>query len=91
MVTTTRKIEVEEATAAALERRAAEQGVSVSDLLSDLAELFGTPVSVDAAGIEELDRRWAAAKSDPDTVPHADVVRWLKTWGTPVFKPWHEQ
>ena len=38
--------------------------------------------------INELDRQWAAIKAGEPTVAHADVVRWLDTWGTPGFRPW---
>jgi hypothetical protein len=31
------------------------------------------------------------AEAGQPTVPHAEVVRWLETWGTPAFKPWHER
>ncbi len=41
-----------------------------------------------ADDIAELDRRWAAVKKGQATVPHADVVRWLDSWGTPAFRAW---
>ena len=75
-------IEVDAETAALLESRAAERGMSVSQLVSELV-----PLAADAGEIAELDRRWAAIESGEQTVPHDEVVRWLKTWGTPDFKP----
>jgi len=78
-----RSIEVDEGTAAALESRAAERGVSVSQVVAELV-----PLAVDSETIAELDRRWAAIEAGEPTVPHEDVVRWLKTWGTPAFKDW---
>ena len=41
--------------------------------------------------IAELDRRWATIEAGEATVAHEKVVRWLKTWGTPAFRPWHDQ
>ena len=40
--------------------------------------------------IAELDRRSANA-ADTARVPHGRVVRWLRTWGTPGFRPWPGQ
>jgi len=76
-------IEVDAETAALLERRAAERGVSISQLVSELV-----PLAADASTIAELERRWAAIECGEQTVPHDEVTRWLKTWGTPGFKPW---
>jgi predicted transcriptional regulator len=76
-------IEVDAETAALLKSRAAERGVSVSQLVSELA-----PLAVDASAIAELDRRWSAIEGGEQTVPHDEVVRWLEAWGTPGFRPW---
>jgi predicted transcriptional regulator len=80
-------IEVDKATADALKTRAAERGLSVAELLAEIARDSG-PVAVDPAEIAELDRRWAKIKAGEPTVPHDEVVRWLDTWGTPAFRPW---
>ena len=47
-----------------------------------------------APGIEQVDDDddddWAEAEADIAAgrgVPHAEVSKWLKTWGTPDFKP----
>jgi predicted transcriptional regulator len=90
MTSKTYTIEVDEATADALKTRAAERGVSVAQLLADVAVESG-PVTVDADEIAELDRRWAAIEAGETTVPHDEVVRWLETWGTPAFRPWRER
>ena len=99
-----RTIEVDAATADLLEARAAERGVSVSELLADLAAFDAQVWSHDleatrAAGegtsskgaLAELDRRWAAVQAGEPTIPHEEVVRWLETWGTPAFRPWADR
>ena len=79
-----RTIEVDAATAAALESRAAEAKLSVAELLAWIV----APADTNSAELLELDRQWTAIKSGEPTVPHADVVRWLDTWGTPEFHRW---
>ena len=86
-----RTIEIDEDTATGLERRAAERGVSVSQLVAEFVSLENQPVAVGFDEIGELDRRWAEVRSGQPTVANSDVVRWLETWGTPAFKPWHER
>ena len=84
-----RTIEVDSATAAALENRAAEAGLSVSDLLAEMIAHRSEAADTSPADIAELDRQWAAIKAGKEpTVPHDDVVRWLDTWGTPGFRRW---
>ena len=80
-----RKIEVEEATATALEARATELGLSVSELL---AEMIGASAKASDAEMATLDRQWTAIKNGEPTVAHDQVVRWLDTWGTARFRPW---
>jgi predicted transcriptional regulator len=82
----TETIEVDSADASALKMRATERGVSVAQLISELI-----PFTIDDEAIAELDRRWAKVKAGGKTVPQSDVERWLKTWGTPEFRPWSEQ
>lgn len=90
MATAKRTIEVDEQTAAGLERRAAEEGVSVPELLAGVARsqpwLEGSPEE-----LAELDAAWHRIEDGEPTVPHSDVVRWLETWGTPAFKPWQDR
>jgi len=80
-------IEIDEATAATLQSRARERGVSVSRLVSELVA-GREPSSFDQDDMAELDRRWAAIEASQATIPHGEVVRWLDTWGTPGFKAW---
>jgi predicted transcriptional regulator len=90
MASTTDTIEVDRATADTLKARAAKRGISVADLLAEIVRESG-PVALDAAEMAELDRRWAKVKAGETTVRHDEVVRWLNTWGTPAFKPWHNR
>ena len=83
-------LEVDERTADALEARAAERGVSVSELLTDLVAFDSDPIVVESDQIAELDRRWNAIQGGQPTVPHDRVVRWLRTWGTPAFRSWRD-
>jgi predicted transcriptional regulator len=83
-----RKIEVDDATATALEARAAAAGVSVSELIAQLVSSAGGSAKVSSEELDGLDRQWAAIKAGEPTFAHDDVVRWLDTWGTPGFRPW---
>jgi predicted transcriptional regulator len=85
------QIEVDEQTADVLQTRAAELGVTVSELVAELATLESEPTAVEAEDIAELDRRWKKIEAGGRTVPHERVVRWLRTWGTPRFEPWQGQ
>jgi predicted transcriptional regulator len=87
----TRTIEIDAATADELETRAAERGVSVGQMVAELVALDVASVPADVADIAELDRQWAEIEAGAPTVPHEKVARWLETWGTPAFKPWHSQ
>jgi predicted transcriptional regulator len=49
------------------------------------------PVTINPDELAELDQRWAAIEAGEATVPHDEVVRWLKTWGTPAFRPWRDR
>jgi len=82
MTRKTHTIELDEETAVALRERADERGMTVPDLLAQLAHEEREPVDVDADQIAELDRRWAAVAAGQPTVSNATVVRWLETWGT---------
>jgi predicted transcriptional regulator len=90
MQTAKRMIEVDEDTAAGLERLAAEEGVSLPEFLADVARSEPwTSASPDE--IAEHDRAWERIERGEPTVAHDDVVRWLETWGTPAFEPWKER
>ena len=82
------RIEVDEQTANVLQTRAAELGVTVSELVAELATLESDPITVEADDIAELDRRWKKIEAGGRTVPQGRVVRWLRTWGTRRFQPW---
>jgi predicted transcriptional regulator len=88
VMSTNVKIEVDERTADVLQARAAELGLTVSDLIAELATLDSEPIVVESEEIAELDRRWKKIEAGQSTVPHKRVVRWLRTWGTPRFRPW---
>jgi predicted transcriptional regulator len=87
----TQTIELDEATAAALQERADARGMTVPDLLAEFAHEDREPADIDADQIAELDRRWAAVEAGRPTVPNDKVVRWLRTWGTPAFEPWRNR
>jgi predicted transcriptional regulator len=86
----TRTIEVDEATASALEKRASERGTTVAQFVSELMLLDESP-TMSGKDLAELDRRWAAIEAGEPTVPHEQVAEWLSTWGTPAFKPWRNR
>ena len=90
-MTKTQTIEIDEATAAMLKRRADAQGLSVSELVAGMTALQSTPIELSSDEIAELDRQWAAVKAGGRTVPHEEVARWLETWGTPSFRPWRQR
>jgi hypothetical protein len=91
MSATKRTIEVDDATATALESRAAATGVSVADLLAEIFAGQGAPFEAAAAELAALDRQWAAIQSDQPTVPHEHVARWLDTWGSSDFRRWQDR
>ncbi len=91
MTANLRKIEVDIETAELLEARAAARGMSVSELVAQLAVQEGGSAASDAEQIAELDRRWKAIEDGEKTIPHEEVVRWLETWGTPAFRPWRDR
>lgn len=87
-MTTKVKIEVDPRTADVLQARAAELGLTISELVAELAtlETESTPAAPD--DIAELDRRWKKVETGDPTVPQDQVVRWLRTWGTVRYRPW---
>ncbi len=83
-------IDIDQHTAAVLEVRASELGVTVPQLIAELAALDSTPRDADAEEIAELDRR-AATATPGSRVPQDRVVQWLRTWGASSFRPWQDQ
>ncbi len=67
----TQTIEIDNDTAMVLKQRAAERGLSVPELVAELATREAGPADADAA--------------------NDDVVRWLRTWGTPAFRNWRNR
>ena len=83
MAADTHTIEVDAETAEMLSRRASERGLTIPELVAEFALI------ADAEDVSELERRSQAISDGKDkTVPHDEVARWLKTWGTPAFRPW---
>jgi predicted transcriptional regulator len=87
----TQTIEIDDNTATALKTRAAERGVTVPELVAELATLAVSPVEVDLDEVAELDRRWQAFETQDSVASSDDVVRWLQTWGTPTFRSWRNR
>lgn len=75
-------------TAARLEKRADEVGMTPAQLVAALVRDDDGPDHVDASDIADLEARWAEVEAGGETVPHQEVRRWLETWGTADFKPW---
>lgn len=84
-------IEVQERTAVTLEARAAERGLSVPELVAEMAALATSPEALCADEVAELDRRWAAIEAGEPTISNDAVVRLLRTWESPAFKSWHDR
>jgi hypothetical protein len=76
------RVDIDQHTADVLKARAAELGVSVPELIAELAALDGNARDASADEITELDARTAKATGDT-LVPQDHVVQWLRTWGTP--------
>ena len=95
MTTKTHTIEVDEATAEVLEARAAARGMSVSELLADLAGAEeALPATLQALRdssegpwapdiLAEDARRLAEFQRTREAVPWDDVKAWMQSWGTP--------
>jgi len=83
-------IDIDQHTADVLRLRASELGVTVPQLIAELAALEGMPRDAGADEIAELDRR-AAVATPGSRVPQERVVQWLRTWGTSGFRPWPGQ
>lgn len=87
----TQTIEIDDDTAMALQQRARERGVTVSELVAELVTLEVVSVDVGASDIAELDRRWNAFEAQGSVVAGDDVVQWLQTWGKPAFRSWRNR
>ena len=93
------RIEVDEATALVLEARAAARGMTVAQLIADLAGAEeALPADLQAlreAGdgpwaphvLAEDERRLADFRRTREAVPWEDVKAWMQSWGTPAELP----
>lgn len=79
-----RTIEVDEEVADALEKRAAERGVSLDEFLTQVGgvEEEGM-VELSPEELAELEARVAEWERDRQGVPAEEVFQWMKSWGTP--------
>jgi hypothetical protein len=92
MTRRTDTIEIAPEVAEALRSRAARRGISVAELLAELVALDDELLALEPNQIAELERRWkAVADGRTTTVPNAEVVSWLQTWGTAAFRRWRSQ
>jgi predicted transcriptional regulator len=87
----TQTIEIDDDTATILRQRAEERGVSVQELVAELAALEAGPAEADRDDVVELDRRWKAFEAQGAATSNDEVVRWLQTWGTPAFRSWRNR
>jgi hypothetical protein len=55
-----------------------------------MTTLATSPEALSADEVAALDRRWAAIEAGEPTISNDAVVRWLRTWGSPAFKSWHD-
>jgi hypothetical protein len=79
----TQTIEIDDDAAMALKQRAAERGLSVPEIVAELVTLEASPADAGTDDIAGLDRRWKAFEGQTSVKTNDDVVRWLRTWGTP--------
>jgi len=84
------RVDIDQHTAALLEARATELGVTVPELIAELAALDGSAREVSADEMAELDARTTRATTDTP-VSHEHVVQWLRTWGTREYRPWQDR
>jgi hypothetical protein len=94
MTSRVRKIEMAAETAELLEARAAARGLSVSELLADLAGAVDTlPPMLEAMRergegpwspqvLAEDARRLAAFRETGAAIPWSEIEIWLKSWGS---------
>ena len=90
MASALKTLEVEEATAVALEGIASAHGVSVAVLLREWLALDQLAPRHET-DLAELDARWKAVEGGRPTAGQDEVERWLATWGTPQFRRWHDR
>lgn len=98
MSTKLRTIEVDERTAAVLEARASARGLSVAELVADLATSQSLPTELQAMCdnsegpwspevLAEDARRLAEFERTREGVSWDEVKTWMRSWGTPDERP----
>ena len=99
MANKARKIEVDARTADLLEARAAARGVTISELLADLAgNQQALPADLaalrmqgegpwSAQALAEDARRLAEFERTREGVPWDEIKSWMDSWGTPNERP----
>ncbi len=95
MTARTRLIELDKETAELLEAKAKSRGLSIGELLTEMAALESDPSrdweSMRSAGrgpwspeiLAEDARRLASFERTGEGVPWSEVEAWMKSWGTP--------
>lgn len=95
MTVKVRAIEVDEGIAAALEARASARGLTLQELLTEIAGLSEEPApdleEMRAEGrgpwspgaLAEDARRFEEFERTGEGVPFEDVARWMRSWGKP--------
>jgi hypothetical protein len=89
MTANVRKIEVDVETAERLEARASARGLSVAELLSELAlnETGSTDSPWSPAAFQEDARRLDEFERTRMGVPWDEIRSWMETWGTDAERP----
>lgn len=89
MAANVRKIEVDVATAERLEARASARGLSVAELLSELAfdETGGADSPWSPTAFQEDARRLDEFERTRMGVPWDEIRSWMETWGTDAEGP----
>jgi predicted transcriptional regulator len=82
-----RTIELDETLADALEKRAAERGVSVEEHVSDLVSQDAGEVVLPPAELIELEAALADWDENRLGVPLDEVIEWMESWGRPEELP----
>ena len=71
-------LEVDQEVAEVVKARAADRGMTISELLAEWLNLDTQPIALQPGEIAELDRRWKAVEDGRATVSNTEVVRWLR-------------
>jgi predicted transcriptional regulator len=77
-----RQIEVEVSTAEVLEARAAEQGVTVSEVVAEIVAVMDFSADIEWPDAAEDLRRYYEFKRTGEAVPLNEVKAWVESWGS---------